>query len=362
MHFKTIGLITAAGASLLAATLIAQDRGPGGPGENPALSLTLKSEFAVPAADLKTTAVVAAAEAFLDTLTPEQRDLALFDLGDNAQRTNWSNFPPPIVSRDGMMTGDMTTEQHDALFALLAEILSEDGYQNVLWQLAAEDTLSSGSRGLQFGSEYYYVSFIGEPALDEPWMLQFGGHHLAINATVYGPHITFSPTLTGGQPLHITYEGEDVLITQAELTAADDLLTSLSDEQRALAVRSNSKINLVLGPGEDDVTLAPEGIRATDLTPDQRQLLLTLISKRVGLMNSDDATAKMAQIDAELDDTWFGWWGPQDAIGAAYYRITGPSLVIEYSPEDNGLENDHAHNMYRDPSNDYGRAWLEVSE
>lgn len=282
----------------------------------------------------------------------------MFALDDNTQRANWSNFPHPTVDRKGVMRGDMTEAQLAALDALLAELMSEDGFQNIRWQLRADDEANTGRDFPQFGGQYYFVSFLGEPATDAPWVLQFGGHHLAINATVFGPDISFSPMLTGGEPLHITYDGAPVFITEAEVTAAQALLNSLSEDQRAQAVRSDQKITLLLGPGQDNVTLPPEGIRATDLTEDQRGLLLDLIGQRIGMFNDDDAAAKMAEVQAGLDDTWFGWWGPQDKPGTAYYRITGPALVIEYSPEDGGSSDDHAHNMYRDPSNDYGRAWL----
>ena len=362
MSMKTFAVLSVAGAAIVAATLAAQERpargGGGGIRANPPVDLALKPSFDVPAADEKTTAIVAAAQAFLATLTDAQRAAAMFALDDNVQRANWSNFPHPTVARKGVMRGDMTDAQRTALDALLAEALGEDGFNNVRWQLAADDAADTGQAFPQFGSEYYFVAFLGEPATDAPWVLQFGGHHLAINATVFGPDIAFAPMLTGGEPLHITHDGREIFITEEEVTAAQALLESLSDEQKAKAVRSDTRIGLVLGPGQDGVTIAPEGIRATDLTAEQRELLVALIGKRVGLFNADDAGVKMAQAQADLDETWFGWWGPQDKAGTAYYRITAPGLVIEYSPEDGGSSDDHAHNMYRDPANDYGRAWL----
>jgi hypothetical protein len=36
---------------------------------------------------------------------------------------------------------------------------------------------------------------------------------------------------------------------------------------------------------------------------------------------------------------------------AAYFRIQGPTLVIEYAPQGSV---DHIHTIYRDPTNDYG--------
>lgn len=80
---------------------------------------------------------------------------------------------------------------------------------------------------------------------------------------------------------------------------------------------------------------------------------------RLGFINADDYAAKMAVAQAELDDTYFGWWGPELPLGAAYFRVTAPSTVLEYAPQSMGGDPaDHAHNMYRDPSNDYGSAWI----
>jgi hypothetical protein len=69
--------------------------------------------------------------------------------------------------------------------------------------------------------------------------------------------------------------------------------------------------------------------------------------------------AALAEIKADLDNTWFAWSGPttheSGKNGSAYYRIQGPKLVIEFSPQ--GVGGDptmHVHTMYPDPTNDYG--------
>lgn len=354
-------LVAAGGVALWSSGLLAQ----GGDTQPPPVDLALREGFVVPPADAQTEAVVAAAEAFLATLTDEQRDLALYDFADNAQRSTWSNFPEGLVVRGGVKRGDMTEDQLAALDALLAAALSADGVNNVALQMAADDALAAaegGPGGLIFGSAYYYVSFLGEPSTSAPWMLQFGGHHLAVNATFNGPDASFAPMLTGGQPLQITYDGEEVFITERETAAAQALMDSLSAEQKAEAVRGATPINLLLGPGEDGTVIAPEGIKGSDLSDAQRTLLLAVIEARLGFINPDDFVAAMAAATAGIADTHFGWWGPEGTPGAAYFRITGPSLVLEYSPQDMGGDpTDHAHNMYRDPGNDYGAAWIEAN-
>jgi hypothetical protein len=113
----------------------------------------------------------------------------------------------------------------------------------------------------------------------------------------------------------------------------------------------------VLGPGHDGQTIQPEGLKASAMDEKQRLMLLNLISEWVGIANDNFAAARMAEIKAGLEDTWFAWSGPSAVEpgknGTSYYRIQGPKLVIEYAPQPG---EDHVHTIYRDPTDDYGRA------
>ena len=326
------------------------------------VEMSLRHDHDVPAADKKTAAIVAAARRFLDSLDDDQRQAATYRFTDNAQRANWSNLPEGMVPRGGVKLGALSGLQRAGLDRLLGELLSEDGVRNVTYQLAAEDTLVSGGvfGVMKYGSADFYAAFLGEPSTTAPWMFQFGGHHLAINATVFGPNVSFSPMLTGGQPLHFRHDGDDVFIVQRETAAAQAFMDGLTDEQREKAVRAEHPIDLVLGPGKDGATVAPEGIRGSELTAKQITLLLDVIEARLGFMNSDDYAEKMKTVVAEIEDTYFGWWGRQGVLGAAYYRVTGPSLVLEYAIQNRRGTVDHAHSMYREPDNDYGSAWIAV--
>jgi len=265
-----------------------------------------------------------------------------------------------MVRRGGVILGDLTEIQRTSLDKLLAEFMSEDGVTNILHQLFAEDTLGRGrTSDMNFSSDIFFASFLGEPSTTEPWMFQFGGHHLAINATVFGPNISFAPMLTGGQPMHITYEGIELVIAERETAAAQAFMDSLSEAQEKLALRGNLPINLLLGPGRDNTVLAPEGIKGGELSDEQKLLLLEVVRARLGFINDDDFAGKMATVEAEIDDTYFGWWGPQGTLGTAYFRVTGPQIVLEYAPQGSrGGLTDHVHAIYREPNNDYGALWI----
>ena len=211
-----------------------------------------------------------------------------------------------------------------------------------------------------FGKDLYYISILGTPSQKDAWMLQFGGHHLALNVTIAGERGVLTPTLTGAQPAIYTQNGKIVRPLGNESDKAIALLNALNTQQRKQAILGYRVANLVLGPGQDGKTIQPEGLKASAMNEHQRAMLLDLISQWAGIINERAAAVRMAEIKAALDDTWFAWSGPTTVTPGsnitAYYRIQGPTVIIEYAPQGVGEEAVmHVHTMYRDPTNDYGR-------
>jgi hypothetical protein len=177
--------------------------------------------------------------------------------------------------------------------------------------------------------------------------------------TIKGAQATIAPALPGAQPASYTLNNRTVRPLGDEYDLAFALLNSMSTSQRAAAVLSSTVANLALGPGQDGVTLLPEGIKASDLSPAQRAILLDLIGKSVNIIHGDASATRMASIRTHLADatnaTYFSWRGPTTAGSAAYYRIQGPNLFIEWSPQTmGGSAVNHIHAMYRELENDYG--------
>ncbi|MEC7669912.1 MAG: DUF3500 domain-containing protein, partial [Pseudomonadota bacterium] len=79
--------------------------------QTPAVDIAVSDSFEDAATDAKTQTIVAAANAFLATLSDEDRALTVYDLTDNTQRANWSNFPTGPVQRGGVMRGNLTDDQ-----------------------------------------------------------------------------------------------------------------------------------------------------------------------------------------------------------------------------------------------------------
>jgi hypothetical protein len=300
---------------------------------------------------------------------------------DGPQRTRWSNFPTGIFHREGLRMGDLSPTQRKAVTTLLSVALSQEGLTKVNDIVRGDEVLRTADTGgppaggppaagpggggqappgagpgtsrprVIFGEDEYYLAFVGAPSTTAPWMLQFGGHHLAINLTMAGSDATMAPSLPAAQPASYTFEGRTVRPLGDENDKAFTLINALDDKQRAQAILPYRVADLALGPGQDGRTIQPEGLRASALTAAQQTMLLDLVREWVGIMNDAFAEPRMAEIKEKLPDTYFAWSGPTTNGSAAYFRIQGPTLVIEYAPQ-RGV--DHIHTIYRDPTNDYG--------
>jgi hypothetical protein len=308
-----------------------------------------------------TAKIVRAANGFLATLESAQKQRVLFAFDDDKQRVRWSNLPNRMVQRAGLSMGELTPAQRAAAMTMLASALSPRGFEKVQQIVEGDEVLKKNeNNNPMFGKDLFFVSILGAPSETAPWMLQFGGHHLALNITIVGAHGVLTPSLTAAQPALYTENGRTVRPLGAESDKAFALLSSLDSAQRAKAILNYRVADLVLGPGQDGKTIQPEGLRATAMNAKQRAMLLDLIAEWSGIVHESAAAARMAEIRAGLDDTWFAWSGStthaEGHAGTAYYRIQGPALVIEYAPQPLGGDpTNHIHTIYRDPTNDYGR-------
>jgi len=320
---------------------------------------------AKPAADA-TANIVSAARALVATLDEAGKAKVQFPF-EGPQRTRWSNLPTGIFERQGLRMGDLTPPQRAAVTKLLQAALSADGYRKVMEIVRGDEILRGnsgqgdgrggggrgpgGGRGLNFGEAEYYLSFLGTPSTTTPWMLQFGGHHLAINLTLVGTQASMTPSLPAAQPATYTFEGREIRPLGKENDKAFALVNALDPTLRDQAILKYNVSDLVLGPGQDGRVIQPEGLRASSMTPAQQDMLLELVREWSGIMNDAFAGPRMTDIRANLAQTYFAWSGPTTNGSVAYFRVQGPTLVIEYAPQKSV---DHIHTIYRDPTNDYG--------
>ncbi|WP_245192701.1 DUF3500 domain-containing protein [Kocuria sp. JC486] len=336
--------------------------------------------------------VQALAEAFADTLDDEQRAQLYQEYSfDNA--SNWSNFPQQLLQdgmggmgapgeqdasagsssessstsssssssgRVGLDLGSLKEEQRSALEELMkAAMGSEDneGYDEVMSILAADDYLAEqNASSTEYGSDNYYIAFLGEPTDSGTWELQFGGHHLAVSNTYTdGELVSATPSFRGTEPTgEFSYDGETYDPLTQETDAFTALLDSLTDEQRAEAEIDQS--NLLLGPGADwQFPEEAEGIKVSELTDEQKQLVLDAIATYVDDLPEEQAAEYMQRYEAELDDTYISFSGNSDFASVGdYVRIDGPSVWIELAMQ-NGVATStpHIHSVWRDSETDY---------
>jgi hypothetical protein len=251
-----------------------------------------------------TARIVVAANRFLATLDQQQRKNVLFAFDDEAQRARWSNLPVRMTPRAGLKMGDLSATQRSAAMSLLATVLSARGYEKVQQIVEGDEVLKANERNNpMFGRDLYHISLLGTPSETKPWMLQFGGHHLAVNVTIAGEHGVLTPTLTGAQPALYTLAGKTVRPLGQESDKALALLNALDEGQKKQAILSYHVGDLVLGPGQDGKTIQPEGLKAAAMSDRQRAMLLDVISEWSGIVHESAAAARMAELRADLDDT-----------------------------------------------------------
>ena len=321
----------------------------------------------------------AAARGFLQSLAVEQRNIALRDFDDEGGRTYWSNLPAMFVERSGIRLGDLSNSQRRRLHDLMRASTSSQGYQKIAGVIRLDEILHedasaavrNGTRDLpdelveSWTAENYWVSVFGDPQQDSTWGWQLSGHHLAANFTVFEGRLSFTPMFLGAEP-HEVMDGLDagwkVLAQEAE--RGFELLQSLDSEQRSKAViGSHVPRDVFEGPGRKGDIEHFSGLSASELNAAQSSLLWALLREYVGNADHDAAAAHLDKIMADgLGRVYFAWIGPVDDVNSKYYyRVHGPSILIEYVVEEGvgGAAANHTHSIVRDPGNDYGADWLD---
>lgn len=278
----------------------------------------------------------------------------------------WSNFPTSDVPRAGARLGDLNADQREAAMTVLRAVLSPRGYQKVIDIMGSDQVLADAGTPFDSGNDSYVIGVFGAPSATGPWMLQFGGHHLALNVVIAGGRGTVTPAMTGAQPS--LYKSKDKVVRPlaGENDKAFALIEALDEKQRAKAVLNYKVGDLVVGPGHYGETISPEGLKGSEMDEGQRGKLLDIVSEWAGIVNDAFAKPRMDEIRTGLADTHFAWSGPTareaGRNGSAYYRVQGPKVLIEFSPQGGGPGGPgaggptlHVHTVYRDPTNDYGR-------
>jgi hypothetical protein len=299
-----------------------------------------------------------AATAFLDSLSTEQRAKAVFALND-AERENWFFVP---LARQGLPFKEMSTTQQALALAFLRTGLSHSGFRRAQEIIALELVLKELEGGAaRRDPTLYYVTIFGGPSESKSWGWRFEGHHLSFNFTVVdGHHVAFAPSFIGSNPAEVPIgprKGERVLAEEDDL--GRDFMKSLSPAQQRVARFSDKAPADILTSNKKRVDpLSPEGIAFTALTPPQRDALVALVKLYVGRWRPELAGETFAKISAVgLDKLIFAWAGGLERGDGNYYRIQGPTFLIEFDNVQNRAN--HIHTVFREFEGDFGRDLLQ---
>jgi hypothetical protein len=299
-----------------------------------------------------------AARAFLASLTPELRKAASFP-ADSPERLAWHYVPKDRV---GVSLLQLDDPQSEALGPLLASALSPEGllaargvmkHENILRRIETEAGVGNASRrdpGL------YFTTIFGTPNASAPWAWRFEGHHLSLNVTQLPGHPpVVAPIFVGANPARVLAgPNAGFRLLAAEEDLGRELVTMLPPDKLKVALISADAPGEILTRNDPKVApLATEGLAAAAMSARERAQLKRLLEVYVGRMTADAAKDAMARIErAGFEKVHFAWAGGTGTGQPHYYRIHGPTVLIEYDDTQNDAN--HIHTVYRDLQRDLG--------
>jgi len=300
-----------------------------------------------------------ATRAALRALADSTRPFATFSF-DTTERSNWFFTP---VDRKGLTLSRMSAEARARIDSLLLTGLSQRGFataKDIIRHEAILHAIEAAGppemRRWVRDSNRYYLSVFGEPNASTPWGWRVEGHHLSVNYTELGAtgHVV-SPVFFGANPARVPSGPKAGLrILAAEEDLARDLVKLLDASQRKVAIFSDTAYVEIASRNDPKVSaLKAEGLRAADMTSAQQAQLRRIVEHYAGRVT----TAARAHAMRDLEEGGFGelrfaWAGSTEVGQAHYYRIHGPTILIEYDNQQNNAN--HIHTVWRDLRHDFG--------
>ena len=312
--------------------------------------LCWRAVAADPASDM-----VNAATRFLSALTEEQRARTTF-AWTNDERLNWHFVPK---DRKGIQLRELGVAQQHLAQGLLGSALSQRGYLKATTIMSLEQVLQDlEGAGRRFPRDpgMYHISIFGEPSAKGVWGWRFEGHHLAFNFTLAGGKVASgTPTFMGTNPAEIRKGPRAGLRTlAAEEDLGRQLVTSLPEKLRAQAIIDSKAPDDILTVADRKAKLDDaRGLTLGDMPTAQRDLAIQLIREYVGRLRGELADVDFAKIEkAGLKKIRFAWAGGLNKGDRHYYRVLGPTFLLEYDNTQNDAN--HVHAVWRDFNNDFG--------
>lgn len=306
------------------------------------------------------------AEKFLASLTSNQRELASMAFDDPLRR-DWHFIPKP--TRKGLQIKYMNADQREQARNLLRACLSQTGFEKSELIMSLETILRELEKARVDGPlrdpERYYFTIFGQPGSSGKWGLSIEGHHLSLNFVIEdGKLVATTPTFFGANPGVVKgdIEGAPKTGTRAlakEEDLAFELLHSLTAEQRQTAlIDAKAPMDLRAAGEPQAPDTAAVGLAAKELTEGQSKTLWALLEVYANNMPAEIGAARLAAIkEAGAEKVHFAWAGADQPGIGHYYRLQGPTFVVELvntQPDAQGNVANHIHSVWRDMAGDFG--------
>lgn len=294
-------------------------------------------------------------------LNLQQKEKALYSF-DDEERKNW-HFVPMV--RGGLPLREMDEAQRKQVMELLQTALSEQGQEKVEGIMQLERVLQE-LENRPFENNYrnpllYYIAFFGAPNDEGPWGWRFEGHHLSLNFSSVDRELAIAPAFMGSNPAIVRsgeYEGTQVLKSEQELGRT--LVHMFSPEQAERVILPDPAPKDIITAVQQKVELDEyAGLPVSEFSPAQKAKLEELIGVYLHNMKPEIAREHWEKLqESGLDKVHFAWMGGTEPGDPHYYRIHGPTLLVEYDNVQNG--NNHIHTVWRDLTNDFGEDILRA--
>ena len=323
--------------------------------------------------------LVIASNEFLKSLNAKESDEVLQAFNDSL-RTKWTNLPIGLAKRPGKKHGDLSDNAKIKFHELLTTIFSSQGYLKTTSIMQLDDMLNSKTRSsldkgmidekmfseiksLHWDYDNYFISIWNEPSLIEPWGIKLEGHHLSINITIVGDHISFTPMFIGADPAVMPFTKHAGLrVLSKEEDYGLKFINSLNDEQKKKATLSKEvPRDIITNPNNTERITDYHGIRGKHLTSEQKQLLILLIKEYINNLEHNKAKQNLDSIEKSgIDNIYFAWIGSYQRKVPHYYMIHGPDFIIEYDNVGFSNNGNHIHAIWHEKNNDFGEDILRV--
>jgi hypothetical protein len=305
-----------------------------------------------------------AAEQFVGSLDDKQKEVALLAY-DTPDRVKWHFIP--LATRKGLQVKEMTEEQKALAHKLLKSSLSELGYGKATKIMQLETLLNhlEMGKGPNIRDPYrYYFTLFGKPGLEGRWGLSIEGHHLSFNFVVDGGKIISStPQFMASNPAEVKddYIADikkctRILGKEEELAFA--LVTSLNEEQSQAAIIDATAPKEIRGAGEPQPSQdTAVGLTFDKLNEEQQKTLRNLMAEYLRAMPTEVSAQRLVEIEeAGVAKIYFAWAGATKPGIGHYYRVQGPTFLIEFvntQPDAAGNPANHIHCVWRDMRGDF---------